>query len=66
MREKTQEKNYLIFRYYVDDFMLKVPFKLDFCLGFKIGQNKKICPLPLKGYLYTKSNMREKTQEKII
>ena len=45
--------------------MLKIPFKLSFCLGFaKIGQNKRISPLPLKGYLYTESNMKEKTQEK--
>ena len=59
MREKTQEKNYLTFKFYIDDFVLKIPFKLSFCLGFT-----KINSLPFKGYLYAKSNMREKTQEK--
>ena len=45
MREKTQENHDLTFKYYVDDIMLKIPFKLGFCLGFaKIGQNKKNLP----------------------
>ena len=65
MREKTQEKNDLTLKFYIEDFVLKIPFKLCFCLGFaKQGKIRKISPLPLKGYLYTKSNMREKKQEK--
>ena len=49
MKEKTQEKNNLTFKFYLNDFVLIIPFTLSFCLGFvKIGKNKKKsahCPL---------------------
>ena len=41
MREKTQEENDLTFKYYIDDFVLKVPIKLSFCLGFAKIEKKK-------------------------
>ena len=34
MREKTHEKKDLKFEFYTDDFVMKIPFKLSFCLGF--------------------------------
>ena len=34
MREKIQEKNNLSFKIYIDVFVLEIPFKLGFCLGF--------------------------------
>ena len=47
MREKKQEKNDLTFEFYIDDFVLKIPFKCSFCLGFaKIGKIKKSAPAP--------------------
>ena len=33
MREKTKGKNDLTFKFYIDDFVVKNPFKLSFCLG---------------------------------
>ena len=60
-----EKKNYLPLKFYMEDFVLKIPVKLSFCVGFaKTGQNRIISHVSLKGYLYTKRNMREKTQER--
>ena len=41
MREKSQERNDITFKFHKDDFVLKTPFKLRFCLGFANLESKK-------------------------
>ena len=44
---RHKEKNNLTFEFYIDDFVLKIPFKCSFCLGFaKIGKIKKSASSP--------------------
>ena len=59
MREKTKGKNDLTFKFYIDDFVLKIPFKLSSCLGFaKIGENKKNQP-PVPSWVFAYKKQRE-------
>ena len=68
MREKTQEENDLTFKYYIDDFVLKVPIKLSFCLGFaKIEKNKvKLAPCPLGGICIQKATWGRRQKKKLF